>query len=68
MRELNGQGEVVAVTEAVDDVRGCQKNVPFSKPILAVGGRFESWLWWRDRKGGVVMKLAWRLCWMAGRM
>jgi hypothetical protein len=37
VRMLNGRWEAVAVTELLDDVRGGQKNVPFSKPILIDG-------------------------------
>jgi hypothetical protein len=41
VRRLNGRWEDVAVTELLDDVRGCQENVPFSKPIL-----MDEVLWW----------------------
>ena len=37
VRLLNGRRETVAVTKLLDDVRGGQKNVPFSKPILTDG-------------------------------
>ena len=50
VRLLNGRRETVAVTKLLDDVRGGQKNVPFSKPILAVG--VEDW-------GLVVKVLKW---------
>jgi hypothetical protein len=52
---LNGRWEVVAVTELLDDVRGCQENVPFSKPILV------DVVWWlvlevRCRDAGLLME------------